>query len=121
MRNGPKAPFTRPVTDASFKRDVLSNPKPVLVDFWAQWCMPCHALAPVLEKIAKKHADRLDVVKLDIDENRGFASRYAIRSIPTMKLFIGGKAVTTLTGIVSRRALEAELVEYLTATNGESR
>ncbi|MFJ8855731.1 thioredoxin [Streptomyces sp. NPDC102437] len=121
MRGNKKTSYTRSVTDASFKREVLANPKPVLVDFWAPWCMPCHAVAPVLDKIAKKYADRIDVLKLNVDENHGAASRYGVSSIPTMKLFHNGDVVKSITGVVSKRALEAELAHYLTTNPSESR
>ncbi|MET8563367.1 thioredoxin [Streptomyces flaveolus] len=104
---------TRPVTDASFADDVLLSDKPVLVDFWATWCPPCRAVAPILDKLAAEHADTLKVVKLDVDQNPQTASQYGITSIPTMKVFQGGKPVKTLVGALPQHALEAELAPYL--------
>ncbi|MFE9098551.1 thioredoxin [Streptomyces sp. NPDC007264] len=101
------------VTDHSFDQDVLMSDKPVLVDFWAAWCGPCRQVAPVLEAIAAEHGDKIDIVKLDIDENRATASRYRVLSIPTMKLFKGGKVVKTVVGAKSKAALERKLADHL--------
>ncbi|MBT1095464.1 thioredoxin [Streptomyces sp. Tu102] len=103
----------RPVTDASFADDVLLSDKPVLVDFWATWCPPCRAVAPILDQLAADHADTLTVVKLDVDQNPQTARQYGITSIPTMKVFQDGKPVKTLVGALPQPALEAELAPYL--------
>jgi thioredoxin 1 len=97
------------VTDASFADDVLLSEKPVLVDFWADWCGPCKMVAPVLEEIAGTHADKLTVAKLDVDANPGTARDYQILSLPTMMLFSGGKPVKQIVGAKGKAALLREL------------
>ncbi|MEV6136224.1 thioredoxin [Nocardia sp. NPDC051990] len=97
------------VTDASFADDVLLSAKPVLVDFWADWCGPCKMVAPVLEEIAGTHADKLTVAKVDVDANPGVARDYQILSLPTMMLFSGGKPVKQIVGAKGKAALLREL------------
>lgn len=100
-------------TDASFDADVLASDKPVLVDFWATWCGPCRAMAPILEQIAAEHGDQLQVVKLDTDSNPGVTARYGITSIPTMNLFVNGELVKSITGARPKPALVKELSAYI--------
>lgn len=101
------------VTDASFKRDVLEAELPVLVDFWAPWCGPCGAVAPVLEQLNDEMSGRLRIVKVDIDENQKVAGALGVRSIPTLVLFKDGKAVDGAIGALSsqeiRRLVEPHL------------
>ncbi len=104
---------TKIVTDASFAVDVLQSDKPVLVDFWAEWCGPCKMVAPVLEEIAGDHADKISIVKLNIDENPGAARDYSIMSIPTMAVFQGGKLVKSIVGAKPKAAILRELEPYL--------
>jgi thioredoxin 1 len=104
---------TKIVTDASFAVDVLQSDKPVLVDFWAEWCGPCKMVAPVLEEIAGDHADQISIVKLNIDENPGAARDYSIMSIPTMAVFQGGKLVKSIVGAKPKAAILRELEPYL--------
>ena len=104
---------TKTVTDASFATDVLQSDKPVLVDFWAEWCGPCKMVAPVLEEIAGENADKLTVVKLNIDENPGDARDYSIMSIPTMAVFQGGKIVKSIVGAKPKAAILKDLEAYL--------
>jgi thioredoxin 1 len=104
---------TKVVTDETFKEDVLASDKPVLVDFWAEWCGPCKMVAPVLEEIAVEHADKLQVVKLNIDENPETARDYQIMSIPTMSVFAGGKLVKSIIGARPKSAILSDLAEYL--------
>jgi thioredoxin 1 len=95
------------VTDTSFKTDVLESAKPVLVDYWAEWCGPCRMIAPLVEASAADYAERLTVAKVNIDENGATARRYGIRSIPTLMLFKDGLPVATHVGSLSRSQLHA--------------
>ncbi len=104
---------TKTVTDASFGEEVLGASKPVLVDFWAEWCGPCKMVAPVLEEIASEHGDKIAVVKLNIDENPATARDYRIMSIPTMSVFSGGKIVKTIVGAKPKSAILKDLESYL--------
>jgi thioredoxin 1 len=88
----------QPVTDANFESEVIKSSTPVLVDFWAEWCGPCKAVAPKLEEIAGEMTSKLKVLKLDVDANQATAAKYGIRSIPTMILFKDGKAVDQMMG-----------------------
>ena len=108
---------TRDVTDASFGTEVLASHEPVLVDFWAQWCTPCKLVGPLVAESAKTYAGRLRVVKLDIDENPTAASRYRVRSIPTLMLFKDGAPVATQVGALSKAQL-ASFVEPHLSTPG---
>ncbi len=96
---------TRKVTESSFETDVLKASGAVLVDFWAEWCGPCRAIAPSLEDMAKDMAGKVTVAKVNIDENPMIASKYQIRSIPTLMLFKGGKPVATRMGSLPKQAL----------------
>lgn len=86
------------VTDSTFRQEVLKSKMPVLVDFWATWCNPCHMIAPHLKEIARDHGDKIKVAKLDVDRNQVIAGRYNVRSIPTMIVFEGGQPANRLTG-----------------------
>ena len=96
-------------TDATFDSDVLMNDKPVLVDFWAPWCGPCRAVAPVLEELANEHAGKIEVVKLNTDENIQTASEYQIMAIPTLLLFRNGSVAKRIQGAMPKKRLEAEI------------
>lgn len=104
---------TKTVTDATFDSEVLGSDKPVLVDFWAEWCGPCKMVAPVLEEIAAEHSDKITVAKVNIDENPEIARRYQIMSIPTMSVFSGGDVVKSIVGAKPKAALLRELQDYV--------
>ncbi len=97
------------VTDNDFKTTVLESDKPVLVDFWAEWCGPCHAVSPVLDKIADERGDELKLVKVNIDEEQSLAQRYGVASIPTMILFRDGQPAASAIGAQPKAALERSL------------
>jgi len=101
------------VTEATFEDVVLNSEKPILVDFWAVWCGPCRAVSPILDQIAEENPDKLEVVKLNVDENPQLAVKYQITSIPAMKVFKGGEVVKTVIGAKPKAALEADLAEFL--------
>ena len=104
---------TRTTNDASFDADVIKNTKVTLVDFWAPWCGQCKAIAPVLEEIARDHADTLDVVKLNTDENPAITGKLGITSIPTMHVYMNGEIVKTIVGAMPKPKLLRELAPFL--------
>src|SRR3712207_4103339 len=106
----------RDVGDDSFEREVLQADRPVLVDFWAPWCGPCHAITPVLQSLEDELGDRIDFVKVNIDVNPVTASRYGVLSIPTVILFRGGEAKDSVLGARARPHYERLLGEVLPAT-----
>jgi thioredoxin 1 len=100
---------TNKITDDSFENDVLKSGRPVLVDFWAEWCGPCKQIGPALEEISNEMGDRVTVVKLNIDENPGVPTRFGVRGIPTLMVFKDGKVASTKVGAMPK----SKIVEWL--------
>ena len=101
------------ITNENFESDVLKADKPVLVDFWAEWCGPCKMIAPILEQVAEEYKDRLDIGKLDVEENQNLAMQFGVRSIPTLILFKGGVVESQHVGMLSKEQLGQLLEEKL--------
>ncbi|MFF2296061.1 thioredoxin [Arthrobacter sp. NPDC058127] len=101
------------VTDASFDADVLKSAKPVVVEFWADWSGPCSRLSPVLEQLAVEYADKIEVVKINVDENPETAGAFGISSVPSVSLFKDGKRRISVIGVGAMRYFEMEFAEYL--------
>ena len=108
------------VTTTTFEQEVLQSDTPVLVDFWAEWCGPCHAVSPILDRIAEERAGELKLVKINIDEEPDIAERYGIASIPTMVLFEKGEPAAAAIGAQPKGAIETQLGLAPPGTNGSS-
>lgn len=105
----------QPVSDANFQNDVIeaSKTQPVIVDFWASWCRPCLALSPTVEELAKEHAGKVKVVKLNVDENMNTPGKYNIRGIPTLLLFKGGQVADQVVGAVPKDQIEKLIQRHI--------
>ena len=101
------------VSDATFDQEVLRSEQPVLVDFWAVWCGPCKAIAPIVDSLAATYAGKLKVAKVNVDENGATPSRYGIRGIPTLLLFKGGKVADQIVGYVPQNVIEEKVQRLL--------
>jgi thioredoxin 1 len=108
--------FVSEVSDSSFEKDVLQSDKPVLVDFWADWCSPCRALAPTVEAVAEKYATSARVVKLNVDHNPAVSQQYGIKGIPTLIVFNGGKEEERVVGATSKEAISKMIDKLITTT-----
>ena len=103
------------LTEANFREQVLQSPVPVLVDFWAEWCGPCRMIAPVLDELAGEYAARIQIGKVNVDDNQQLAGEYRISGIPTLLLFKGGRVEETLIGLKSKRDLKSAVDKVLAA------
>lgn len=103
------------VNDQSFQEEVLSSERAVLVDFWAEWCVPCHMVSPVVEEIARSHGDRLKAVKLNVDDNPETTRKYGVMSIPTLIVFIAGQEKARVVGARGKDAILREIEPHLAA------
>jgi thioredoxin 1 len=105
------------VSDANFQNDVIeaSKTQPVMVDFWADWCRPCHMLTPTVEDIAREHAGKLKVVKMNVDENMNTPGKYNIRGIPTLLVFKGGQVADQVVGAVPKEQIEKVIERHISA------
>lgn len=107
------AHFANEVTDSNFERDVLRSDKPVLVDFWAEWCGPCRMIAPTVEAVAEAYQEKAGVYKMNVDENMNVPQQYGIRGIPTLILFKGGQEQERIVGAVTREAITRVIDKYV--------
>lgn len=105
--------FVTAVSDASFEQDVLKSDQPVLVDFWASWCGPCRALAPIVDQVAESYNGKLKVMKMDVDQNNATPGKYGIRGIPALLIFKDGQVADTIVGYVPKDTIDQSLAKVL--------
>lgn len=105
--------FAKQATDSNFEADVLGSDKPVLVDFWAEWCGPCRAIAPSVEAIAEEYQEKAGVYKMNVDQNMNVPQRFGIRGIPTLIVFKGGQEQERIVGAVTREAIAKVIDKYV--------
>lgn len=103
----------REVTDENFEAEVLQSDQPALVDFWAEWCAPCRAIAPIIQELAGTHGDRVKILKMNVDENPNTPGKFGVRAIPTVLAFSGGQVVEQITGARPKSAFEAMIQKLL--------
>ncbi len=101
------------LTDANFDQEVLKSEQPVLIDFWAVWCGPCRALAPIVDEVAASYSGKIKVVKMNVDENPGTPGRYGIRGIPTLLIFKGGQVKEQIVGYVPKETIEKAIDKHM--------
>jgi thioredoxin 1 len=101
------------VTDATFDEEVLKSDKPVLVDFWAEWCGPCRMIAPILDQIAAEYGEKLEIVKVNTDENPETTTRYGVLNIPMLNVYVNGEVAKTIVGAKPKRALLKDLESFI--------
>lgn len=105
--------MTKKITDQNFKKEVLNSEKPVVVDFWADWCGPCKALGPVINKLAEEYKEKLKIVKLNVDQNKNTAGKYGIQGIPTLLFFKNGEVEKKITGAKQYGQLKKEFDNFI--------
>ena len=107
------ANFAKPITESDFETNVLGSEKPILVDFWAEWCGPCRMIAPVLEEVAEQYEGKASIMKMNVDENINVPQRYGIRGIPTLIMFKDGQEQERIVGAVSKEAITKVMEKYI--------
>lgn len=105
--------MAKDVTAASFQADVLDSARPVLVDFWAEWCGPCRMVSPILDELSIEYADKISIVKVNVDDEPGLAQKYGITGIPALQVFKGGEMVKAMVGAKPKQVLVSDLAEFL--------